>query len=83
MENFLTTNELAKILGISRIAIFKKIKNGTIKAQKIGRNFIIYKKDIGDILGKELREEQKKIIDSAVEKTIKQYGEALEMLGKE
>ncbi len=45
-KEFFTTSELAKKLGISRVAVFKKIKNGVIKAQKIGRNFVIYKKDI-------------------------------------
>ena len=48
-KDFYTTAELAKILRISRIAVFKKIKNKTIKAQKIGRNFVIFKKDIEGI----------------------------------
>lgn len=82
-KEFLSTTELAEILGISRVAVFKKIKNGTIKAEKIGRNFVIRKKDIGDIIGKELKKEDKKQIDIAVEKTIKEYGKTLEMLGKE
>lgn len=47
-KDFYTTAELAKLLGISRIAVFNKIKKGDIKAQKIGRNFVIFKKDIGD-----------------------------------
>lgn len=48
-KGFYTTTELAKLLGISRIAVFNRIKKGAIKAQKIGRNFIIFKKDLGDI----------------------------------
>jgi excisionase family DNA binding protein len=48
-KDFYTTAELAKILRISRIAVFKKIKSGIIKAQKIGRNFVIFKKDIDGI----------------------------------
>ncbi len=48
-KDFYTTKELAGILGISRVAVFKKIKNGTIKAQKIGRNFVIFKKDNGGL----------------------------------
>lgn len=43
---FYTTSELAKLLGISRISVFKRLRNGSIKAQKMGRNFIIFKKDI-------------------------------------
>ncbi|MBN2197695.1 helix-turn-helix domain-containing protein [Candidatus Wolfebacteria bacterium] len=49
LKDFYTTAELAKVLGISRVAVFKKIKNGLIKAQKIGRNFVIFKKDIGGL----------------------------------
>lgn len=48
-RDYYTTKELAGLLGISRIAVFNRIKKGTIKAQKIGRNFVISKKDIGDI----------------------------------
>jgi len=48
-KDFYTTAELAKILGISRIAVFKRIKNGSIKAQKNGRNFVVFKKDVGEL----------------------------------
>ena len=79
----LSTSELAKLLGISRIAVFKKIKKGEIKAAKIGRNFVISKNNLPEILGKVLSEEKKQEIDRAVKKTIKEYGETLRMLGKE
>lgn len=45
-KEFYTTAELAKMLKISRVAVFNKIKSGEIKAQKLGRNFVIFKKDI-------------------------------------
>lgn len=80
-DKFLSTAELAKILGISRIAVFKKIKSGKIKAVKIGRNFVIDKKDLGNILGSELNKKNKEEIEKAVKKTIEEYGETLKMLG--
>lgn len=49
LKDFYTTKELAKILGISRVAVFKKIKTGVIKAQKMGRNFVVFKEDIGEL----------------------------------
>ena len=54
-----------------------------IKAIKIGRNFAIPKKYIADILGKVLGEEDKREIDSAVKKTVREYGEVLKLLGRE
>ena len=48
-KEFYTTKELAELLGISRVAVFNRIKKGYIKAQKMGRNFFIFKKDIGDL----------------------------------
>lgn len=84
MENkrFFSTTELAKMIGISRIAVYKKIKNGKIKATKVGHDFVIDKKDVGDILGKELSKDQKTEIEKAVKKTVEEYGETLKMLGK-
>ena len=45
-KDYYTTIELAKVLGISRISVFKRVKQGSIKGQKIGRDFIIFKEDI-------------------------------------
>lgn len=80
-ENLISTTQLAKILGISRVAVFKKIKSGEIKAQKIGRNFVINKGDLGIILGKKLGLKDKREIEKAVKKTVEEYGETLRMLG--
>ncbi|MCX6789568.1 MAG: helix-turn-helix domain-containing protein [Candidatus Gribaldobacteria bacterium] len=49
LKEFYTTKELAELIGVSRVAVFNRIKKGDIKAQKMGRNFVIFKKDIGDI----------------------------------
>jgi len=81
-EDFLTTAELAKILGVSRIAVYKKIKSGKIKAVKIGRNFIVAKKDLGVASGKELTSHEKEEIEKAVKKVVKEYGETLRLLGQ-
>ncbi len=45
-KDYYTTMELAKVLGISRISVFKRVRQGSILGQKIGRDYIIYKKDI-------------------------------------
>jgi excisionase family DNA binding protein len=78
-KKFLSTTELAKILGISRIAVYKKIKKGEIKATKVGGNYIINKKDLG-IIRKDLTKKEKEKIDKAIDKIVKEYGETLKML---
>lgn len=82
-HKFLSSTELAKILGISRVAVFKKIKTGRIKAQKVGRNFVVSRDDLPGILGKELPESRREEISRAVRKVARDYGEALKMLGRE
>jgi len=81
-KRFLTTGELAKILGLSRVAIYKKIKKGQIKAERVGRNFMIERKNLGSILGGKLTEKEKTEIEKAVRKTVKEYGETLRLLGE-
>lgn len=82
-KNLLSTTDVAKLLGISRIAVFKKIKSGQIKATKVGRSFVIDKGELPVILGKVLTERARQEIDASVDKTIKEYGETLKLLGKE
>ncbi|MDD5428217.1 MAG: helix-turn-helix domain-containing protein [Candidatus Omnitrophica bacterium] len=89
MENskYISIAELAKRLGISRIAVYKKVKKGDIKAIKIGRSYAIptnaIDKKARNVKGRPLRDEDKKIIEKAVRKTVQEYGEVLKKLGKE
>ncbi len=84
---YISVAELAKLLGISRVAVFKKIKKGDIPAEKIGRNYAIAMEHVAEIVGgkrgKALNEERKHEISEAVSKVVKEYGEALRLLGKE
>ena len=45
-KDFYTITELAKVLKISRVSVFKRVRQGSIKGQKMGYNFIIFKKDL-------------------------------------
>ncbi len=82
-KQLFSTIEVAKLLGISRVAVFKKIKSGEIKAAKIGRNFVVDKNDFPEILGSTLGKNRQRIIENAVKKTVREYGETLKLLGKE
>jgi excisionase family DNA binding protein len=80
---YLTSPQLATLLGLSRIAVYKKVRRGEIKASKIGRVYAIPKNLVSGILGKTLSDPAKKEIDKAVLKTIKDFGSVLKLLGRE
>ncbi len=83
LTQYLSTTQLAKLLNLSRIAVYKKIKAGQIKAEKIGRNFFVERSRLPQLTGQTLGVPQKTLIDQSVAKTIKEYGETLKLLGKE
>lgn len=78
--SFISVTEAAELLGISRVAVLKKIQKGEIKAEKVGHHYIIAKNEIQTIDQEDLSDEQKKFIEKSVKKTIQEYGEALRML---
>ncbi|OGW85834.1 MAG: hypothetical protein A2987_04870 [Omnitrophica bacterium RIFCSPLOWO2_01_FULL_45_10] len=80
---YMSIKELADFLGISRIAVYKRVKKGQIKALKIGRNYAIPKRYITHIIGGPLTTANKREIDKAVKKTVREYGEVLKLLGRE
>lgn len=79
-RQYLSTIEAAKILGISREAVFTRIKKGQLPAAKIGRNYAIDPKDLG-LSHRGLSADQKKQIEKAVKRAFREYGEALRKLG--
>ncbi len=79
----LSTIEVAKTLGVSRQAVLKKIMSGEIKAKKMGKNYAVGREDLPIEAGGELTALKKELIDKAIRKTVKEYGETLRLLGKE
>jgi|AntRauTorcE11897_2_1112592.scaffolds.fasta_scaffold09147_4 excisionase family DNA binding protein len=82
-KKFLSTVEAAELLGVSRVTVFNRIKRGDIEAHKIGREFAIPREEVTRLVDGELTDKDKKTIDTAVDKTFAEYGEALRKLGKE
>jgi excisionase family DNA binding protein len=85
-KKYVSVAELAKMLGISRIAVFNKIKKGQVPAEKIGRSYAVPFEFVSNLLNLDsgpLTGEKKKDIEKTVEKVIKEYGETLKLLGKE
>jgi type I restriction enzyme M protein len=65
-ENYYTTQELAKLLKVSRVAVFKKIKSGEIKAMPAGRNYLIPKDSLSHKIKKFIEQEQKEIVEKVL-----------------
>lgn len=82
-NDYISTTQLARILDITRIAVYKKIKKGQIKAKKVGRNFVISAKEVEKILSNRITGKDKRNIERAVKKVVLDYGEVLRQLGME
>jgi len=82
-KKYLSVSDMAKILSISRQAVWKKIQNQEIKAEKIGRSYIIPAGSVAGVMDGKLSESLKKKIDQGLSRVLKEYGETLRLLGKE
>ncbi len=59
MKEFFSVKEVSKLLNISTSTVLYHIKSAHLKAQQVGRIYIISKEDFGDFLKKH-REPKKK-----------------------
>lgn len=80
MKQYYSTAEAAKILGVSRVTVFRKIKKGKIKAEKIGRNFMILADQLPTPANTQTSIDE---INTAVKRAVKEYGKTLKQLGEE
>ncbi len=79
---YCTVSEVAHLLGISRIAVFKRIQKGQLPATKYGRMYLIDKQELPHIFSAALSSEQKCTVNKGVKKVVEEYGETLKLLGK-
>jgi excisionase family DNA binding protein len=82
-ERAVTIPQLAKMLGLSRIAVYKKVKAGQIPATKVGRFYVISDRTVNEVLNKSLRARDKQRVDRAVKKVVRDYGDVLKRLARE
>ncbi len=82
-QKYYSTTEVARILRLSRIAVFQRIKSGRLKAEKVGRNYIISHENLSEALGQVIGEERREAIERAIEKALHEYGGTFKLLGKE
>lgn len=79
-KKYYSTAEVADLLHLDRTTIFNKIKSGEIKAEKVGRNYVIPIESLGFIFDKTLDETTKKKINKSVDRVIHDYGETIKKL---
>lgn len=68
-SQFITVAEMAKMLGLTRAAINKQIKEEKIPAEKVGRNYLIPKTALPADLQERIRKGQKAATESVIEKS--------------
>lgn len=78
----LTIQEAAEKMGYTRQHVLRLVKSGQIKAERVGRGFIVEGKTLPSLFS-DISKEEKKEVDQAVNKVFKHYGEALKKLSKE
>ena len=71
------------MLGVSRIAVYKKVRSGKIQAERIGRIYAISRSKVFGTGKRKLTEKDKRLIDKAVRKVVGEYGDTLRMLGRD
>ena len=82
-SDYITTGELAKELGVSRVTIFKKVKSGEIPSEIVGGRYLIPVSYLQKITGKDLSKSDQDSLSRAVDRVVKDYGEAIKLLGDE
>ncbi len=80
---YYSTPEDSRILGISRTAVFKRVKSGKLKAIRTGRNYAIPETALKVAPDRPLNAKTKAKIESGVRRVVAEYGETLKLLGKE
>jgi excisionase family DNA binding protein len=82
-QRSVTVPQLARELGLSRVAVWKKIRKGEIPATKVGRQYVISEHDARVVAGKELSPDQRRWIKATVRRVVCEYGEVLKRLSHE
>lgn len=75
-----SVTEVAKLMGISRTHVLRKIKVGEIPATKVGKTYIINRSDLPGIY-RHITDKDKKEVETAVNRTLSEYEDVIRKLG--
>ena len=79
---YVTVPQLAKKMGLSRVAVYQKVKRGQIRANKVGRVYMIPAEEAHSVLSGQPTASDKKLIRAVVRRAVREYGPVLEWLSK-
>jgi excisionase family DNA binding protein len=78
-----TIPELANDLGLSRVAVYKKVKSGQIPATRVGRYYVISSQTAKSLSQQTINQQDLDWIDAAVKKVVQEYGTVFKWLSIE
>jgi excisionase family DNA binding protein len=79
---WLGVKEVSELLGVSRMTVIRKIKKGEIDAERVGNTYMIHRHKLPGIFREASPVERKKV-QGAVERVIREYQDVLKRLGRE
>lgn len=79
---YLSIPQAAKELGVNRVVLYRKVREGAIVAVRVGKNYIIHRSQMNPV-HRPLTDSDKRRIEKAVTKVVKEYGDVLRWLAKE
>ncbi len=82
-KKYYSVKEIADLLGINRVTIFRWIKLGKLKAEMVGGSYIVLEENLPHHLLGGLSDEGKVDIEKAVKKAMLEYGETFRALAAE
>lgn len=81
-RKFLTVSEVSKKIGLSRMQVIRKIRSGEIRAERVGRSYIVPEEGLPGIYRKISQAERDRVTE-AVRRVLKEYGDVIRRLGRE
>ena len=75
-----TIPQLARMLGVSRITVYQRVRRGQIPAVKVGRTYVITERTVNEVLGRTVSAARRKLLDRAVHRVVREYGPVLKKL---
>lgn len=79
-EQWLSTAEAAKLLGISRVHVVRLIRSGAIRAERVGRTYVL-PKDQFQTVYRQISQKERTRVEEGVARVIREYGETIRLLG--